>query len=170
MHNTVPQLGKWNSSLGCMVYDETPQMGGLDGTGIKWLDNIIGSGKQAVNATVDAQKDKLATQIKSIIPNAKDKFIQDFLNTPTGQSMVEDAKQGWFDQQKAKVYEAYLSGQATAMEYLRLYKTQIMIGVAVIGLAGLGYVVYKRSRKAPRMAAANPRRRRKYKKLHRRRK
>lgn len=163
MHNTVPQMGRWNSSLGCMVYDETPQMGGF-------FDDIKDALTGAVNKTVTAQQEQVKTQIKALIPNAKSVFIDKFLNTSAGQAMVEDAKQGWFDQQKAKVYEAYLTGQATAMEYLRLYKTQILIGVAVVGLAGLAYVAFKKKR-SPRMAAAsNPRRKRKYKKLHRRRK
>lgn len=163
MHNTVPQMGKWNSSLGCMVYDETPQMGGL------W-DDFKASISGAVKKTVSQQEAQVKNQIQALIPNAKAEFIDKFLTTSAGQAMVEDAKQGWFDQQKAKIYEAYLSGQATAMEYLKLYKTQIMIGAAVIALVGVGYVVLKKSRKAPKLAAANPRRRRKYKKLHRRRK
>lgn len=154
MHNVQPQMGSYyDAQLGCMVHEE-PQMGGI-------FDDIWKSVSGAGDKVLTQTQQSVKSQIQAALPNAKAEFIDKFLNTSAGQAMVEDAKKGWFDQQKAKVYEAFLTGRASAMEYLRVYKTQIMIGAAVIGVLGLGYVMYKRS-SGGRRVAANPRRRKKY--------
>lgn len=166
MHNTIPQMGAYyDPQLGCLVHDETPQMGGF-------LDDAIKAIGGAGSGSLSQLEQGVKSQIQTAIPGAKSAFIDQFLKTPTGQAMVEDAKQGWFDQQKAKIYEAYLSGQATAMQYLKLYKKQILIGLVAVGVAGTAYMLLKKkpSRAAAPAVAANPRRRkRKYHRANRRR-
>lgn len=170
MHNSYPQLGFYHKGLGRYVYTDAPQMGSI-WTDIR--DAVTGGVK---NATQQAE-DKLKDTVQNVSPSIKNTIMSYFLDTPTGERLVAEAKEGWLAQQQENVRVFYLNNKGTI--------NMALVGVGVVLLIGALWKArssgYKAAKKASApvvapfsgaapVAASNPRRRKRKMKKHYRRK
>lgn len=134
MHNVYPQMGYYDKGLGQYVYSEAqmgeyPQMGSI----FDDVANALTQGWKAATGSVETQVqseyDRFLATIQNFPEAAKQAAIRDFLNTQTGQKMVEQAKQSWIQQQ------------------YQTYKTPINIGLVVLFVAGAGLLLYSIAKK-----------------------
>lgn len=144
MHNTVPQLGYYHRGLGQFVYNDVPQMGNI-------VSDLWGSITGSAGKAVQNQWDTLQNQIKNLPQDLKNKAISEFLDSPTGEALTEQAKQSWLEQQQVKVQKVYLQ-----------YKSQIDTGVKVAAVGIVGLIVWRafaagQSRGSRMATASNPR-------------
>jgi len=150
MHNTVPQLGYYHRGLGTFVYNDVPQMGNI-------VSDLWGSITGSAGQAVQNQWDTLQNQIKNLPQDLKNKAISEFLDSPTGEALTEQAKEGWLAQQQAKVQKVYIQ-----------YKSQIDTAVKVAALGVVAIVVMKAfsagKARGSVAAAANPGKKRKRRK------
>lgn len=162
MQENIQQLGHWDKGLNTFIYhDQQPQRAQL---GSLWED-LTGSAQDAAKKAYE----KLQTQIKDLPQDLKDKAVAEFLDSPTGIAMTEEAKQGWLNTQVDKVNVIYTQHKDT------INKALLGIGGAIVLVVAFkAYTAGKKSgsravkvvHEAPAEAIAsaqNPRRRRRKK-------
>lgn len=168
MHNSYPQLGFYHKGLNTFVYDDVPQMGSI-WTDIR--DAITGGVKKAT----DQAKDKIEDQVKGVTPSIKNTIMSYFLDTPTGERLVAEAKEGWLAQQTENARVFYINNKGTINMALVGVGAVVLVG-ALLKARSSGFKAAKKQQEgvavpfsgAPQ-AASNPRRKRR-KKTYRRKK
>lgn len=134
MHNVYPQMGYYHQGLGRYVYNDAPQMGEYPQMGDIFSDikNALAKGWEGATTSVETQAQlqykNFLTSIASLPAAAKEAAIRDFLNTQTGQTLVEEAKQTWLQEQYYK--------------YVKPNQNYILIGAVVA--VGLGLYLFLR--------------------------
>jgi hypothetical protein len=171
MHNSYPQLGFFHKGLGTYVYNDAPQMGSL------WTD-LRDALTGGVKSATQQAEDRLKDTVNNVTPSIKNTVMSYFLDTPTGERLVAEAKEGWLAQQTENARVFYINNKGTI--------NMALVGVGAVVLIGAlwkarssGYKAAAKRAAAPMAvpfsgaapaAATNPRRRKRKMKKHYRRK
>lgn len=167
MHNSYPQLGTYNKSLGAMIYDDRiPQMGEVPQMGNIFSDiwgSITGGAQKAGQSAVTS----VVNTAGGLSQTVKNNILSSFLDTASGQAAVEEAKKTWLSQQ-AENFRVFYVENKTAVN-LALAGGAALILVMMLSRARSSgrkaerrereYVVIPQMAQAAPPASQNPRRR-----------
>lgn len=143
MHNVYPQMGRFEPQLGCLIYDETPQMGAI-----------------SVEESLSSLIKNISSNVSQSIPGLAEQGVTNWLQeTKEGQAVLTTAQKNAIALgEKAAAQQA--AQQTLAMkQQLEAYYMSVIGnlkanwqkylmwgGVAVVGVFGL-YMIAKSVRK-----------------------